>query len=324
MHTGGEPLRVLISGLSELRGSNILEYRRDMMDHYDYIRTAIIHEPRGHKDMYGCIIVPPNDSEADFGILFMHNEGYSTMCGHAIIAITKLAVMLKWVPTTGSITKVTIDAPCGRIYSYARIEGADVISVYFDCVPSFVLHLNQTIRIPGQGDVNYDISYGGAFYAYVDADKQGIDLNAVSVSEITDLGMSIKQAIIAKGPQIAHPYEADLSFLYGTIFYSRYSGAADSKNVCVFADGEVDRSPTGSGVAGRMALHWTRREIAMNSKLHVESIAGSVFTGSIVRTLDYGPYQAVIPRIEGNAYIVGKNEFLIDPSDPMKHGFIIN
>lgn len=325
MHTEGEPLRVILSGLPQLKGDSVLAYRRDMMSRHDFFRTALMFEPRGHADMYGCVLVPPNDDGADFGILFLHNEGYSTMCGHAIIAITKLAVEMGWVEKNAPETQVTIDAPCGRIEAFARIENEQVNGVYFHCVPSFLVAADLKIEVPGIGLVKYDLAYGGAFYAYVDADNLGISLDAENVQEHIQKGMAIKKAVMNSGQAIDHPFEKDLSFLYGTIFISKKTtGEAHSRNVCIFAEGEVDRCPTGSGVSGRMAIHHARNEIAVGDEpIVIESILGTRFKGSIVKTVDFGPYEAVIPQVEGNAWVTGQNQWLIDPEDPLKAGFIL-
>lgn len=325
MHTGGEPLRVIVSGFPEIGGDSVLESRRFVKENYDYLRTALMLEPRGHADMYGCILLPPNDDSADFGILFLHNEGYSTMCGHAVIAITKLAVEMGWVEKSYPETKLEIDAPCGRITSFARLENDKVESVYFEGVPSFVLGLDQTVDVPGIGQVQYDLAYGGAFYAYVNADKLNLKLNAENSREIIEKGMMIKRAVMETSSLIVHPFESDLSFLYGTIFISQKAeNGGDDRNACVFAEGELDRSPTGSGVSGRMAIHHARGEMQVGGPSRViESIVGSKFSGSIKEVVDYGSFEAVIPVVEGNAYIVGQNEWVIDPDDPFKDGFFI-
>lgn len=324
MHTAGEPLRVVTTGLPELKGSNVLERRAYMKKHYDHLRTALMFEPRGHRDMYGCILLPPNDGDADFGLLFMHNEGYSTMCGHAIIAITKLAVEMGWVEPYDGQAQIKIDAPCGRITSFASLNDDEVSSVYFYGVPSFVVELDQQITLAGYGDIAYDLAYGGAFYAYVDADRHGISLGQDNYYQLIQLGRDIKKEVAATSKKIMHPFEEELSFLYGTIFISKKTqGKADSRNVCVFADGEVDRSPTGSGVSGRMAIHQARGELALGQTMIIESIVGATFEGSIVQNLTYGPIQAVIPRVAGTAYIAGQNELILDPKDPQKYGFIL-
>lgn len=324
MHTGGEPLRVILNGLPPLQGKSVLDYRRSMRENFDYLRTTLMFEPRGHADMYGCILVPPNDDKADFGILFLHNEGYSTMCGHAVIAITTLAIKMSWVEINEPETAVVIDAPCGRIYSFAKVEHGEVKSVYFHCVPSFVVGLDYKIEVEGLGTVTYDLAYGGAFYAYVDADQLGIDMTADNYRQLIEYGTAIKHAVILANDRIIHPFEPEMSELYGTIFTGKsHTPGIDSRNVCIFAAGEVDRSPTGSGVSGRMAIHHRRGDLKPDQTMSIESIIGSTFVGSVHEEISYGPFDAVVPRVEGTAHIFGQNQFLIDPNDPLKDGFIL-
>ncbi|OSY87332.1 proline racemase [Tenacibaculum holothuriorum] len=327
MHTGGEPLRVILDGFPELKGKSVLEYRRYCKENFDYLRTALMFEPRGHADMYGCILTPPNDDDGDFGIIFLHNEGYSTMCGHAIIAISTLAIEMNWITVKEGDNILKIDAPCGRITSYAHVKNGKVTGVRFHCVPSFVVDLDKTININGLGNVTYDLAYGGAFYAYVDMAKNNFnfDLTPNSYRQLISTGMDIKHAVMKSNQDITHPFEEDLSFLYGTIFIdnTKQPSGNDSRNVCIFAEGEVDRCPTGSGVSGRMAIHKARKEIDFGNTMTIESITNSVFKGSIVEEVDYGSYKAVIPQVEGTAHIIGMQTFVIDPNDPMKNGFIL-
>jgi len=326
MHTGGEPLRVIIDGFPELKGNSVLDYRRYCKDNYDYLRTALMFEPRGHADMYGCVLLPPNDKEGDFGVIFLHNEGYSTMCGHAIIAISTLAVEMNWIDVQEGENSLKIDAPCGRITSFANVKNGKVTGIRFHCVPSFVVGLDRTVEVEGLGKVTYDLAYGGAFYAYVDMNKNkfDFDLTPNSYRTLISKGMDIKNAVIQQDEEIVHPFEKDLSFNYGTIFIDdSLTEGIDSRNVCIFAEGEVDRSPTGSGVSGRMAIHKARKEIDFGEKMSIESITDSVFIGSVISETDYGPFTAVIPQVEGTAHITGMQTFVIDPKDPMKNGFIL-
>ena len=295
-----------------------------MRDKLDLYRRMLMHEPRGHADMYGCLPVPPNDEGADFGVIFMHNAGYSTMCGHAIIALAKLTVEMGWKPVEEPETRVVIDAPCGRIEAFVKIENGKPKEVSFLGVPSFAVALDQQVEVDGYGEVTYDLAFGGTFYAYVCAEKLDLGLDPSNLSAISKLGMVIKDAVASRGGSIAHPFEDDLSFLYGTIFTGpAEAGNIDSRNVCVFAEGELDRSPTGSGVMGRMAIKRAKGEIGLEERFSVESIVGSVFYGSVVKDTRYGGYPAVIPRVEGNAYITGAHEFIIDPADPFREGFFL-
>ena len=321
-HTGGEPFRIITGGLPSLPGDTILARRRTMLDKFDHLRTALMWEPRGHADMYGCIITPPVSAEADFGVLFLHNEGYSSMCGHGIIAVTTVAVETGMIPSNAPVTAVRIDTPAGLVTAHARIDGGRVKSVFFHNVPSFVLALDQTVDVPGLGSVAYDIAYGGAFYAFVRAEALGLTTTPGDFNRLVEKGMAVKRAVMAAGP-ITHPFEADLSFLYGTIIIGPpHAGDAHSSNVCIFAEGEVDRCPTGTGVSARLALHHARGEIGLADPIVVESILGTRFTGRVVETTTYGPHPAVIPEVEGRAWITGRSEFLIDPDDPLKDGFI--
>ncbi|MEO1626274.1 MAG: proline racemase family protein [Bacteroidota bacterium] len=324
MHTGGEPLRVILEGFPPPDGRNVLAYRRYLRDEHDHLRKALMHEPRGHADMYGCVLLPPNDPGGDFGIVFLHNEGYSTMCGHAIIAIVKLAVERKWVEVKEPETVLHIDAPCGRIKAFASVANGRVGKVRFHCVPSFVLHQQARLNVPDLGEVVFDIAYGGAFYAYVDAPSLELELSTQNYSQIMSAGRRIKQAIIDSSLPIVHPLEPEMSFLYGTIFIGPpLQHPVDSRNVCVFADGEVDRCPTGSGVSGRMALHHAKGEIGLGEEMTIESITGSLFMGSVVELSSCGDHQAVIPQVSGTAYVTGQHTFLIDPDDPFKEGFFL-
>ncbi len=322
-HSGGEPLRIILSGLPEIKGTTILEKRRYMKENLDHFRTALIFEPRGHADMYGCIITPPVTKDADFGVLFMHNQGYSTMCGHGIIAVTKVVIETGMFEMIEPVTTIKIDSPAGLITSHAKIKNGKVESVYFHNVPSFVLMLNQTVDVPQLGKINFDVAYGGAFYAYVKTEQLGLTMAETELGELIEKGMMIKRAVMENFP-ITHPFDDDLSFLYGTIFYGPpLREDADSRNVCIFAEGEVDRSPTGTGVSARMALHYAKGELGFNQPMVIESIIGSKFTGKIVELTKFGKYDAVIPQVEGNAFITGRNTFYINPEDTLKDGFIL-
>ena len=320
-HTAGEPLRVILSGFPELEGSTILDRRRSAQEHHDALRTALMWEPRGHADMYGCLIVPPETEGADFGVLFLHNEGWSTMCGHGIIAVTTVVLETGMLPTTGP--EVRIDTPAGVVVARGHVEDGRVTRVAFTNVPSFVLLAGQEVQVPGLGSVRYDVAFGGAFYAFVDATEVGLTLGPESIQQLIDKGMAIKRAVMSAGG-ITHPFEKDLSFLYGTIFTGvPLSDGADSRNVCIFAEGEVDRSPTGTGVSARAAIHRARGELGVGEEMVIESIIGSRFTVRVLEETEYGPFPAVIPEVEGSASITGRNEFLIDPDDPLRDWFIL-
>jgi trans-L-3-hydroxyproline dehydratase len=322
-HTAGEPLRVITSGLPPIPGVTMLEKRRYAREHLDHLRTALMWEPRGHADMYGCIVTEPVTPDGTLGVLFLHNEGFSTMCGHGVIAMTKVALDTGMIQTADERPVIRMDTSAGRVTAFARRENGRVVEVSFHNVPSFVYALDKTVHVAGIGWLRYDVAFGGAFYAFCRAEEIGIGLGANDFRQLIDAGMRIKRAVMTSLP-IEHPFEKDLGFLYGTIIVGPpHDPQHHSRNVCIFADGEVDRSPTGTGVSARVALHHARGEIKMTESIVIESILGTCFTGEVVETTKFGPYDAVIPKVTGTAYITGRNELLIDPADPLRNGFIL-
>jgi trans-L-3-hydroxyproline dehydratase len=322
-HAAGEPLRVITSGFPTLPGATILEKRHHARQHYDHLRRALMWEPRGHADMYGCILTPPVTPDGDLGVLFMHNQGFSTMCGHGIIGLVRVIIETGAFPAQPPQTLVRIDTPAGRVTATAHLRpDARVERVSFLNVPSFLLRRDLSVDVPGLGHVTCDIAYGGAFYAYVDADALALPLTPENQRALIDAGMRVKHAVSAAFP-ILHPTgDADLNFLYGTIFVSRQS-AVHSRNVCIFAEGEVDRSPTGTGVSGRLAIHYARGELALDEPLVIESLIGTQFGGRVAGTTLVGSTPAIIPEVSGTAHITGRHEFLIDPEDDLAGGFLL-
>jgi proline racemase len=321
LHTGGEPLRVYTTGIPKLEGKNVLEKRRHFRDHYDYIRTGTMWEPRGHSDMYGAVITASVD--ADLDVFFLHNEGYSTMCGHAIIALTKLVLETGVIVGEGDKPKLTFNVPAGKIEAQAVRRGGRVEGTSFRNVDSFVYLSDQEIEVPDLGSICFDIAYGGAFYALVKAEQLGLRLTAEYSGRLIDCGRRIKKAVMDRVP-IKHPFEEDLGFLYGTIFTGPAAEAGHhSRNICIFADGELDRSATGSGVSARAALHYAKGEVHLGEEITIESILGSTMTVKVVEETKFGPYSAIIPEVSGTAYITGRSEFCFDPEDPLRAGFLL-
>jgi len=311
---------VVVSGVDAIPGSTMAEKRRYAEGRLDQLRRALMFEPRGHADMYGAIPTEAVTPDGDLGVLFLHNEGWSTMCGHGIIGLVTLALETGMLPPKDQIR---IDAPAGRVTARPRIESGRVRSVAFENVPSFVVSLDAEVEVAGLGRVRYDLAFGGAFYAYVDAAPLGLELTPGGFRSLIGTGMAIKTAVMASR-RIAHPTEPELGFLYGVIF----SGPAqdrggDLRNVCIFAEGEVDRSPTGTGVSGRVAIEHARGRLYEGRCLVVESIIGTRFTGRVARTCRFGPYDAVVPEVEGSAWLTGIHEFLVAPDDPLAGGFVL-
>ena len=319
-HAAGEPLRVIVDGLAPIPGATILEKRAFARRNLDGLRRSLMFEPRGHADMYGAIPTEPVTPDGDLGVLFLHNEGWSTMCGHGVIALVTVAL------ETGMLEapdEIRLDVPAGRVIARARRDGRRVRSVAFENVPSYVVALDERVDVPGLGAVGYDLAFGGAYYAFVDAASVSLALKADRFRDLIAAGSAIKRAI-AGTREVRHPREPDLGFLYGTIFTGpNLAPGADSRNVCVFAEGEVDRSPTGTGVSARLAIERARGRLAPGRPFVVESILGTRFTGRIAREVRWEGYDAVVPEVEGSAWITGRSELYFAPDDPLPEGFIL-
>ncbi|HJT58959.1 MAG TPA: proline racemase family protein [Ktedonobacteraceae bacterium] len=326
LHTAGEPFRIITGGLPELQGSTILERRRYMQQHFDHIRRALMWEPRGHFDMYGCIITPPVTPEADLGVLFMHNEGYSTMCGHGIIALTTALLEAGILEAIGQQTTVNFDTPAGLVRATAHLDSnGHVEYISFLNVPSFVYACDLEIELPHYGRLTVDLAFGGAFYAILPARQVGLQVEPGQIEQLVAAGEAVKQAVNAV-LRINHPFEEDLGFLYGTIFTGPPENPAHhSRNLCIFGNAEADRSPTGTGVSARLALLHVKNEIKEGQQIPIESILGnaSVFGGRIVGQAQVEQYNAIIPEVSGKAFITGRHEFIIDPQDELGQGFLI-
>jgi len=322
-HCAGEPVRIITSGFPPIPGETILKKREYVLKHYDHLRKLIMLEPRGHSGMYGCILVPRVTPDGDFGVLFTHNEGLSTMCGHATIGITKVAIETGMINSKEGENIVKIDSPAGRVTSYAQVEGGKVKSVKFRNVPSFLFHENIPIKIEGEPCVNVDIAFCGAFYAYVDAEELGLEVDPKIIGRLVELGMKIKYKVI-DSMEIVHPIQKDLNSIYGTIFTGPLVKNKDKivlKNVCIFADGQIDRSPTGTGTGGRIALLSQKGILKKGMTLINKSIVDTVFEGKIIEFAKVRDFPAVIPEVSGTANITGFNQLVLEPDDPLPEGF---
>jgi len=326
IHAAGEPLRIITGGLPEIQGTTMLERRRYMLEHLDYIRRALMWEPRGHYNMYGCVVTEPVTQEADLGVLFMHNEGYSTMCGHGIIALVTALLETGAFPAKGRHTLVNLDTPAGLVRATAHLDNnGHVEQVSFLNVPSFLYARDVELDLPDYGRLLVDISFGGAFYAFIPAEQVGLKVTPENTLQLVLAAEAIKKAV-NRTISILHPIESDLSFVYGTILTDLPENPAHhSRNVCIFANAEVDRSPTGTGVSARLALHHAKGEITDGQHIIIESILGAVstFGGRVVGRTKVGLYEAIIPEVSGSAFITGRHEFVIDPRDKLGRGFLV-
>jgi proline racemase len=340
-HAAGEPLRLIVDGFPSPRGKTMLAKREWVRTHADHLRRALMHEPRGHADMYGAILTEPVMPGSHAGVLFMHNEGYSTMCGHGIIAVTTMAIergLIMPGPATpvsdeagGDDTTIVYDAPAGTIRARAKKvpgqagpagDGGRVESVAFLNVPSFVLHGGATVKLASRV-IRADVAFGGAFYAVVDSEAVGLPIDGAHLPELRRAGMEIKHAIEA-ALTIVHPLDPGLTGIYGTIFTGPPSDeTADLRNVTIFADAEVDRSPCGTGTAAVMAIVDAMGLLGRERPFVHESLIGTRFNGRVASRTQVGDYEAIVPEIEGSAWITGEHTFLVDEDDPLKEGFRI-
>lgn len=324
MHTGGEPLRIITSGYPDIPGEDILAKRRYAKDHLDHLRRFLMFEPRGHYDMYGAILVEPSLPDADLAVLFIHNEGYSTMCGHAILALGRYAIDYGLVKAVEPITTVNIECPCGLVRAEVEVHDGKTGKVRFSSVPSFMFADDVSLQLADGTAFRTDIGYGGAFYAILDAGQFDIAITPENVGRLTRLAEEICQAV-NDSVTLAHPDHDDLAFLYGAILTDgrdMYEIPA-TRNICVFAKNQVDRSPTGSGVSARLAIQHAKGLITPGQVRVFASVIGSSFEGSVEATTSCGPHEAIIASVKGKAHYSGRASFWYEEDDEVGRGFIV-
>ncbi len=317
-HTAGEPFRIVVGGAPPLAGETVLAKRADATERHDSVRQLIINEPRGHADQYGCYVVEPDDDGAEFGVVFFHKDGYSTACGHGTIAIATWAFDSGLVFGSEGANTITIDVPSGRVTARVQIENGRTTRATFVNVPSFASALDVPVDATDH-PVTADISYGGAFYASVEAAQLGLTVIPEHVEKFIAAGRSIK-ARLSGHPGLIHPIDDRLSGLYGVVFYDRF-GAERQRNITVFADGEVDRSPCGSGTSARLAALHARGEIAVGDDFIHDSVIGSRFEAKITEKVRLGEIDAVMTEVTGSAHRTGTATFTLDPDDSLGIGF---
>ena len=321
-HAAGEPLRLIVEGLPSPEGETMLAKRAWAQKHIDHLRRSLMLEPRGHADMYGAILTEPVTSGAHAGVLFMHNEGWSTMCGHGVIAVTTIAIERELIWPGGP--KLVLDSPAGRIEASASVSESTgqrkVSSVSFRNVASYVWEAGIPVTVGGR-TLLVDVAFGGAFYAIVDAESAGLAVDASRLGELRRLGMEIKREV-ERLRQVSHPEDAGLQGIYGTIFTAPAQHPdAHLRNVTIFADAEVDRSPCGTGTAAVMAVLSEMGVLSEDAPFVHESIVGTLFVGRIAGRRPVGEIAAIVPEIQGSAWITGEHTFLIDGDDPLRSGF---
>lgn len=322
-HTMGEPTRIVTGGIPNIKGKTMAQKKEYLEGNLDYLRTAIMLEPRGHNDMFGSIITQPCSDEADFGIIFMDGGGYLNMCGHGTIGATTVAIETGMVDSVEPITNVVLEAPAGIIRAEATVKEGKVEEVSFVNVPAFLYKRDLEVELPGVGTVKFDISFGGSFFAIVHAKQLGITIEPKNTSKLTEVALELRdiinETVEIQHPTLAHIKTVDLVEIYDEPTHPE----ATYKNVVIFGQGQVDRSPCGTGTCAKLATLHAKGELKQGEKFVYESILGTLFKGEIVGTDKVGDYDAIIPKISGAAYITGFNQLVIDEKDPVKHGFIL-
>ncbi len=322
-HTMGEATRVIIGGLPVIPGNTMPEKKEYLEKHLDYIRTAVMHEPRGHKDMFGSIITTPTLPEADLGIIFMDSGGYLNMCGHGTIGASTIAVETGMVEVTEPITDIVLEAPAGIVKAKVRVENGKAKEVSVINVPSFLYKKDVQVELPNIGKVTFDISFGGSFFAIVKDSELKVEIRPENINVITERAMKLRE-IINKEIKVQHPTQphintVDLVEIYG----QAKSDNANYQNVVIFGSGQVDRSPCGTGTSAKMATLYAKDELSLNEPFVYESIISTKFTGRVLEETQVGEFKAIIPEITGSAFITGFNHFVIDEEDPVKYGFLL-
>lgn len=325
MHTGGEPVRIVTGGYPPIPGGSILEKRAWVRENLDHLRKMLMFEPRGHYDMYGVLTVEPDLPGADLAVLFMHNEGYSTMCGHAVIALGRYAVDQGIVAAIEPLTTVNIECPCGLVVASVEVRDGKAGAVSFESVPAFLHARDLSVDLPAYGRIAFDVAYGGAFYALADCRQFGLAFGESRARDFVDAAVALTERARHDVP-LSHPDHADLAFLYGSILTDGGdgSGGVATRNVCVFAEAEVDRSPTGSGVTARLAAMHAKGEVGVGQQRLFESIVGSRFTGEVARQVvlaDGRP--GIVARVGGRAHYSGRAEYWVEDGDELGRGFLV-
>lgn len=314
-HTAGEPFRIVEQGAVEIPGATVRDRREyaSRSEEVDRVRRLLCHEPRGHADMYGCFLVPPDDEGAHLGVLFWHKDGYSTACGHGTIALGVWAVESGRVPAPADgETEVTIDVPSGRVVASVRSEAGAVQTVAFRNVPSYVI-----ARGLAAGGAEVDVAYGGAIYAFAPAASWGLRVAPDQLPELIAVGRRVKREL--DGSDVSrHPDDDRLSGIYGTVLYEEV-GPLHQRTVAIFADGEVDRSPTGSATSARTALLCEDGALGDGETWRADSIVNTTFRARAIGRTGGG----LLTEVEGSAFRTGEHRFFLDPRDRLGTGFVL-
>ncbi|SET29245.1 proline racemase [Natronincola peptidivorans] len=322
-HTMGEPTRIIVGGVPKIPGKTMADKKKYLEDNLDYVRTSLMHEPRGHNDMFGSVITNTTIEEADFGIIFMDGGGYLNMCGHGSIGAATVAVESGMVKVEEPYTFITMESPAGLIKARVKVENGKAKEVSITNVPSFLYKTDVAIDVPQIGKVTLDISFGGSFFAIIDAKQLGVKVETAQSDELIKLGLQIRD-IVNRTVKVQHPEQSHINSVdLVEIFDEATHPEAHYKNAVIFGQGQLDRSPCGTGTSAKLATLFTKGQFSEEEEFVYESITGTIFKGKIVGHEKVGDYDAIIPEITGSAYITGFNHFVIDPEDPLKYGFCL-
>ncbi len=322
-HTMGEPTRIVTGGLPNIPGKTMVEKKEYLEKNLDYMRQAIMLEPRGHNDMFGSVLTNACTEDADFGIIFMDGGGYLNMCGHGSIGAVTAAIETGMVEMKEPVTNVKFDAPAGLISAEAKVENGKVKEVSIINVPAFLYKRDQKVTMEKYGEITFDISFGGSFFAIVKASQFGLKILPDNANALKEIGLELRD-IINRDIEIQHPTLEHIKTVDLVEFYDEaVNPKANFRNVVVFGQGQVDRSPCGTGTSAKLATLYTKGELKEGEEFIYESILGTMFKGEIVGTGKIGDFVTITPKITGAAYITGFNHFVIDEDDPVKHGFVL-
>jgi proline racemase len=322
-HTGGEPTRLVVSGIP-VKGCTLLEQRDYMRKNLDHLRSALMCEPRGHRGIFGAIMVPATRPEVDFGIIWVDHDGsYLNMCGHGTIGIGAVCVEAGLLTVTEPLTTIKIDMPAGLVEARVTVEEGRAKRTAIVNVPAFLYRRDVEIEVPGFGRIPIDISFGGSFFAAVQSKSLQLDVGPEKVDALVRSGLAIRKAVNAQvevqHPTLSHIRSVDLVTIWGP---GRAKGAK-YKNIHVFSDGSFDRSPGGTGTSHMMAMLIERGLMREDEEIVSEGITGSLFGGRVLSKTKVGPFDAWVPEISGTAYLTGFHQFVIDPEDPLAYGLRI-
>jgi proline racemase len=319
-HTEGMPTRVIVGGVGVLPGDTMAQRRVNFLRDSDDLRTLLMFEPRGHNAMSGAILQPPTRPDCDWGVLYIEVSGCLPMCGHGTIGVATVLVETGMVPVVEPVTTIRLDTPAGVVVAEVAVSDGAARAVTIRNVASFSLALEEKVDVPGLGMVEYDLAFGGNFYAILELDKLGLDFDRAHQQRICDAGLAIMAAINSTRLPV-HPTDPHITGCHHVQFLAPGSTARHSRHAMAIYPGWFDRSPCGTGTSARMAQLHARGELPLHTDFVNESFIGTRFIGRLVEETTIGEVTAVVPTITGRAWITGTAQYLLDPTDPFPAGF---